>query len=72
MKKFKHLSLLLAAALIAVSISTQTETTKPVAKAQPTATLPSKIAPKPMLKMQPPTKLPAASKPVQPAKPATK
>ena len=71
MKKIKHLSLLLAAALIAVSISTQTETTKPVAKAQPTATLPSKIAPKPMLKMQSPTKMPAA-KTVQPAKPATK
>jgi PBP1b-binding outer membrane lipoprotein LpoB len=66
MKKIKHLSLLLAAALITVSVSAQTDNTKPAAKAQPAPAKPSMLTNQKPLKMQPPTKLPAATKPVQP------
>jgi hypothetical protein len=66
MKNIKHLTMLVIAALISVSISAQTET-KPVAKTQPSTTKSSMLTPKTTLKMQPPTKLPVAAKPVKPA-----
>ena len=69
MKLIKHLSMLLAAALITVTTYAQTDGTKPVAKPAPAATKSPLLSNQKPLKMQPPTKLPV-SKPVQPAKPA--
>jgi hypothetical protein len=66
MKRIKHLSLLLAAALITISISAQTSTTSSTVKTPPPAAKPSMLTNQKPLKMQPPTKLPAATKPVQP------
>ena len=65
MKPIKYLSLLLAAALIAVTTYAQTSPSKPPQKG-------GLLKNQKPLKMQPPTKLPAATKAVQPAKPAAK
>ena len=70
MKRIKHLTLLLAAALISVTTYAQTDGKSPSPLSKGGATAPLLKNQKP-LKMQPPTKLPV-SKPVQPgAKPAT-
>ena len=66
MKPIKHLTLLLAAALIAVTTYAQTDGTKPVAKPAPAKS--SLLSNQKPLKMQPPTKLPVS----KPAAPATK
>ena len=69
MKNIKHLTLLLAAALITVMTYAQTDgkSPSPLSKGGATAQILKNQKP---LKMQSPTKMPAASKPIQPAKPA--